>query len=98
MVTISRARVRSWVGLSGRDLPAHCYPGMDGERTDRDLALLAQAEQEYREAARRQRSILSGSRINPSAPSLAEFPIAKTAPRDPSRGAVDFGAKRERGG
>jgi hypothetical protein len=35
---------------------------MDGERTDRDLALLAQAEQEYRDAARRQRSILSGSR------------------------------------
>jgi hypothetical protein len=62
MVTISRARVRSWVGIAARECSPRCNPGMDGERTDRDLALLAQAEQEYRDAARRQRSILSGSR------------------------------------
>ncbi|HQY29771.1 MAG TPA: hypothetical protein PK691_00695 [Thermomicrobiales bacterium] len=35
---------------------------MDGERTDRDLALLAQAEREYRTTTWQRRSILGGDR------------------------------------
>ena len=35
---------------------------MDADRTDRDLALLAQAEREYRDTVWRQSSILAGER------------------------------------
>jgi hypothetical protein len=35
---------------------------MDGDRTDRDLAILAQAEREYNETLWKSQSILNGSR------------------------------------
>lgn len=35
---------------------------MDGERTDRDLALLEQAEREYRDTLWREQSLLGGSK------------------------------------
>jgi hypothetical protein len=55
-------RLRNWIGIPVREAAACPDRIMDGGRTDRDLALLAQAEREFRDASWRQESILSGIR------------------------------------
>jgi hypothetical protein len=51
-------RYRFQVALTDRATDACACQVMDGERTDRDLALLLQAEREYRDSLWREQSIL----------------------------------------
>ena len=59
---IELGRYRLRVALKSRIAPVCPDRVMDGDRTDRDLALLAQAEREYRETAWKSQSILNGTR------------------------------------
>jgi hypothetical protein len=61
-MTINLQRLLNLFGKTTRDAAVCPDRVMDGERTDRDLALLAQAEREYRETIWRQGSLLSGTR------------------------------------
>jgi hypothetical protein len=55
-------RLRSIFGLGKRSAAACPDVLMDGERTDRELALLAKAEREFRVEEWQRRSILGGGK------------------------------------
>ncbi len=61
-MNIEIGRFRFRIALDKRSGEACTERIMDADRTDRDLALLAQAEREYRDTAWRQSSILGGDR------------------------------------
>jgi hypothetical protein len=59
---LALGRYRLKIALKPRSTNACPDRVMDGERTDRDLALLAQAEREFNETLWKSQSLLSGAR------------------------------------
>ena len=62
MATGNLNRLRQFLRIPGRTSAVCPSVLMDGERTDRDIAVLAKAEREFRQADWQRRSILGGSR------------------------------------
>ena len=60
MMNIGIGRFRLRIALNERSSTARAERNMDSERTDQDLALLAQAEREFHETLWRPQSILNG--------------------------------------
>lgn len=59
-MNIGFGRYRLSIALKDRSSIARADQASDGNRTDRDLALLAQAEREYHETLWKPQSILNG--------------------------------------